>query len=373
MNIIKDKTLQDYTLLVEEYKQKLINCKHVELASHNEVDHVAAYIAWNTVGGVLFVRNLWQPDYELYQVIDFINESKNKDVIIFNTSGTTGTPKIVEFSKKDLLAVEQRTTKNLNWSPDTVYLNLLPVFSSGFWFLVLLSAVANNATIVCSSKNTIKDDFDDYPVTSTTLVPGLIDYLRLNNIKLPLNKLTTLTTGGSPVYLKHVQYCFDNNAVSFTNTYGTTETGAPILTHVSYQLDEYVDCLRITDEVKFVDNELVFQGIYTGDVFDFVSEDLIRFKGRKNDIVSVNGSMCSLVYVESKFEELDSFGECIAVVRNRLGVDYIEIYYTEGIVDSNFIINKLSEVMPKQSIPRKYTKIDKIPRNALNKKVRRDL
>lgn len=373
MKIIRNNFTYTGKESVGGFRHALKKYPFVEIASLDERDHVAGYIAWKEVGGVLFVKNMWQSDAEQQHVLEQVRKNTQKDVIIFNTSGTTGTPKLAKFTKEDLARIEQTATKNLRWTKDTVYCNVLPAFSSGFWFLVLLSCVEQNGTVVCSSKQTLKEDFEKYPVTLTTFVPGMIDYLRVNKIKLPLEKLDTVSTGSSQLLPRHVQFCFDTGARSFMNTYGTTEIGAPVLIHESFSMDEYVDCLAITNEIAFDNEELIYNGIPTGDLFEFVTANLIRFKGRKNDIVNINGATCSLIKAENEFENLNKYGECLAVVRQKMGIDFIEMYYTQGKVNKDEVVEQLSKVLPRQGVPRKYTKIDAIPRNAMNKKVRRAL
>jgi hypothetical protein len=76
--------------------------------------------------------------------------------------------------------------------------------------------------------------------------------------------------------------------------------------------------------------------------------------------------------VENVVEQQTDLGECLAVTRQTLGSDWIEVLYT----NKNATINKkqfseqFKSMLPKHSIPRKYTYVNEIVKNALGKKIR---
>jgi acyl-coenzyme A synthetase/AMP-(fatty) acid ligase len=110
----------------------------------------------------------------------------------------------------------------------------------------------------------------------------------------------------------------------------------------------------------------------TGDLWH-TRGNLYEFKGRNNDIVSINGYQCSLLLNENATEERTSLGESIAIVRNRLGSDWIEVFYTNPKVniDQKKLKQIYSAVLPEYAIPKKYTYIKQIPRSSLGKKIRK--
>jgi len=61
----------------------------------------------------------------------------------------------------------------------------------------------------------------------------------------------------------------------------------------------------------------------------------------------------------------------MAVIRNLKGIDYVELYHSASVnVDKNEMKEKLKDSLPDYCIPRKFTHIETIPRNAIGKKVR---
>jgi hypothetical protein len=60
----------------------------------------------------------------------------------------------------------------------------------------------------------------------------------------------------------------------------------------------------------------------------------------------------------------------MAIVRHSHGSDWIELRYTGNEPDKNRMKEVLKDLLPDCNIPRKYTRVEEIPVNALNKKIR---
>ena len=67
--------------LVNEYKKQLKNNKVVKIFSDNSAEHIACYLAWKEVGGVIFVQPTNIPFYtdqfELIELPKFLHKSYN--------------------------------------------------------------------------------------------------------------------------------------------------------------------------------------------------------------------------------------------------------------------------------------------------------
>lgn len=366
MQIYKEGEYLKYSHIVSNYKQTLKESTLL-LESENHVEHIAAYIAWMEVGGRIMVRGPMVPAKQK-ELLDLELENNTKtDCIFLHTSGTTGNPKLVSYSKQEFERIIAKSELHLDWSNDTSWLNLIPPYTSGFWHIVLPLVVKHDCKIVLSSKQSMKEDFA-LDVNTTLIVPGLIDQMRIAKLKLPFEKFNIIGTGASQVLPRHVEYIFQNGCKVFNHCYGTTEIGSPVLGHRTYSIDENNCWLELDNNCEIVNNELIYNGIATADLFQ-VKENLIKFTGRSNDIVKINGFQCSLLLIENTLEEL-GFGDCLAVPNNKAGSDYVELFYTDGSPDKKELKEILTPILPPCNIPLKYTKTDSIPRNSLNKKVR---
>ena len=101
MQIYKEGEYLKYSHLVSNYKQTLKE-RTLLLESENHVEHIAAYIAWTEVGGRIMVRGPMVPAKQK-ELLDLELENNTKtDCIFLHTSGTTGNPKLVSYSKQEL-------------------------------------------------------------------------------------------------------------------------------------------------------------------------------------------------------------------------------------------------------------------------------
>jgi acyl-coenzyme A synthetase/AMP-(fatty) acid ligase len=366
MQIISEGMDLKYSHLVEQYKHTLRQ-ETLILDSDNHLEHIAAYVAWMEVGGRIMVIGPPTPVSWKEALKNQLQNDTKTDCIFLHTSGTTGMPKLVSFNKQEYERIIAKSELHLDWSKDTSWLNFIPPYTSGFWHIVLPLIVKYNCKIILSTRKTMKEDFAS-DVNSTLIVPGLIDQMRIAKLQLPLEKFNIVATGASQVLPRHVEYIFQNNCKVFNHCYGTTEIGSPVLGHRTYSIDESNCWLEVDRNCEIVNNELIYNGIPTADLFE-VKENFIRFTGRSNDIVKLNGFQCSLLLIENSLEEL-GLGDCLAVPHNKAGSDYIELFHTDGSPNKKELKEILTPLLPPCNIPLKYTKTDSIPRNALNKKVR---
>lgn len=373
MKIFRDGSYLDYAVIVSKYKQQLKN-ETVIIESLDHIDHIALYIAWMEVGGRILVRAPMLPSKQKEELDKQLAEQTINDCVFLHTSGTTGSPKLVSFNTNDFKRITKKSEQHLDWSSKTSWLNFIPPFTSGFWHIVLPAIVKHNCKIVLSNKQTLKDDFQT-DVNATIFIPGLIDQFRIAELKLPLEKFNIVASGASQLLPRHAKYIFDNGCTSFNHIYGSTEIGSPVLGHRTSEYDDTSCYLELDKNSKIIDDELIYNGTATADLFEikkYVGSGLVQFKGRSNDIVKVNGYQCSLLLIENHLEEM-GYGDCLAVPKHKAGSDYIELMHTEGDPDKDVIKEMLVPYLPPCNIPLKYSKIDSVPRNSLNKKIRNAL
>ena len=391
MKIIRNNKLCNISDQVKEYKKQLHEQKVFTLSSADHTDHIASYIAWKEVGGNLLVKNPYMPK----EISEFVDQKllnfEYENSIIFLTSGTTGYPKLIVDTNKQFESLIPVASKVMGWNSDSKWLNVLPAFTSAFWHMVIPCLVEYDASIVLGSRETVLKDLKQ-DVNLSAFVPGMIDNLRLSKIPVDLSKLDNFFSGSSAVLKRHVEFLFERGLTRFTQLYGATETMTPFLSRTTTEPDEFCEYLEFKPlnkdtEIKLVDGELWVKGpticenfkqldhsgdwLKTGDIWE-QDVDLIRFVGRKNDIVKVNGFQANLLMIESVSEDRTDLGETLAVVRSSFGTQWIELLYTnkDCIIDKDKFKEIFEPILYKCCIPKKYTYIESIPRNATGKKVR---
>jgi O-succinylbenzoic acid--CoA ligase len=391
MRIIRNNQLCDISDQVKECKKHLRNQKVFTLSSPDHTDHIASYIAWKEVGGNLLVKNPYMPkeisEFVDQKLLDFEYENS----VIFLTSGSTGFPKIIVNTNKQFKSLVKSSKDLMGWNSDSNWLNVLPAFTSGFWHVVLPCLVECDASIVLSSRESVLEDINQ-DVNLSAFVPGMIDNLRLSKVSVDLSKLDNFFSGSSAVLKRHVEFLFERGLKRFTQLYGATETMTPFLSRTTTEPDEFCECLEFKPlnketEIKLVDGELWVKGsticenfkqldhsdgwLRTGDLWE-QTNDLIKFVGRKNDIVKVNGFQANLLMIESVSEDRTDLGETLAIVRSSFGTQWIEMLYTnkDCMIDKNKFKEIFEPILYKCCIPKRYTYINRIPRNATGKKLR---
>ena len=391
MNIIRNNKLCNIKDQIKECKKQLQEHKIFTLYTLDHIDHIAAYIAWKEVGGNVLVKNPHMPK----EVSEFVDQKllnfEYENPIIFLTSGTTGFPKTIVDTNKQFESLIKVATDSMGWNSDSKWMNVLPAFTSAFWHMVIPCLVEYDASIVLGSRETVVEDLKQ-DVNLSAFVPGMIDNLRLSKIPVDLSKLDNFFSGSSAVLKRHVEFVFERGLKRFTQLYGATETMTPFLSRTTTEPDEFCEYLEFKpldkeSKIKLVDSELWVKGpticenfkqldhseewLKTGDLWE-QTNDLIKFIGRKNDIVKVNGFQANLLQIESVSENRTDLGETLAVVRSSFGTQWIELIYTNKncIIDKDKFKEIFEPILYKCCIPKKYTYIQFIPRNPTGKKLR---
>lgn len=393
MKLYLNDDLQNLDDLIEDNKQKLQSQSLVVINTLDYRIHSAAYLAWQEVGGNILVLNATLPELIANDLISKAQEkSKNSTKSIsFHSSGTTGNPKLLVMSEKQFNRNNELMTKAFNMNSDTKINMWIPAFSAGFWFIALAPAVLHNAIIYLSSfaelnSNTVlKGNF-------LAIVPGQVDQLAYRNVKLDLSGFSTIITGASKIFPRHVEYLLQNKASHTDDFYGGSDSAFPVFTKKSYQSED-AGLFSLNDvvdgtEVKIVDGEVWIKGdttcdnfkdyghygdwYKTGDLWKVNEDGRLESNGRTNDVMKVNGFSCNLSMIENVAELEAGLGESLAEVRNTAGTDWVELFYTnkQKVINRKELYEVMGKFLSKNDLPRKFTLVDSIPKSALSKKVR---
>lgn len=377
---------------VDYYRQALRSRQTVIISSVDHAEHIAAYLAWqDTPGRILVMHPLLSIGDQQHLASSVDNYQNVDDAVFFHTSGTTGRPKIVQCGRLQFSIFLAINIKTFQVDSATKLLNVIPPFTSGFWQHALPLLCQTGLELHVSSLDKLIKDLSSTDFDVTFWIPNLVDYLQNSQHPMDFNSFRSIQLGGTIVKNRHFDFLFNNGAKTVGQCYGSTENGIPTLNRTFAKDDqfyEYINLSPLTDGTKFQiqNQELWMQSpslcenfkMYdhvddwrcTGDLWD-QQGDLIKFIGRKDDMVKVNGFQANLLAIETWFEEHGS-GECSAKVKNIGGSEYIELVHTRGLTqaDQNNLKSQAQDSFPKFSIPAKFTLVDAIPKTALGKKQR---
>ena len=191
---------------------------------------------WLKAGNHLFG---WEELKQGHLVTSFTEQEKNvvqfcshwlngKSEFEFQTSGSTGSPKKITFTREQLIASAQLTAGVLQLKPGFTALICLDVnFIAGAMMLVRSLLTGMNMIVTTPSSNPLESVSDE--IDFAALVPLQFTML-VKHEKEKLNKLKTIIIGGAPLEEDSFMQ-WQHLSPALYATYGMTET----ITHIALQ------------------------------------------------------------------------------------------------------------------------------------------
>jgi acyl-coenzyme A synthetase/AMP-(fatty) acid ligase len=312
--------------------------------------------------------------------------------VFFHTSGTTKSPKVIQHKRSQFATFAAMSQTTFELDRPTRFLSFLPPFTSAFWHIVIPSFYQTGFELHLSSRDRVIQDLSSTKFDVTAMVSNFTDFFRSSKQSFDFSAFRLMLIGGAPVVNRHAEFLFEHGATMCAHAYGTTECGSPLLARKFTQDDQHYDHIDLVPttngvELKLVDNELwvkspslcenyqsfSHEGSWwrTGDLWQ-QDQGLIKFIGRNDDVVKVNGYPANLLEIEHWWEAHADLGECTAKPRSIGGNDYIELLYTKEFnsIEKENLKARAKELFPPCNVPVKFTQIDLIPRTSLGKKQR---
>ncbi len=344
-------------------------------------------------------------------------ETSPEDIAyIMYTSGTTGNPKGVMITNKNVV----RLVKNTNYIDVYREDRVLQTGSISFdattfeyWISLL-----NNLTLYIISKpdmlnfNVLEKIIRRRKISILWLTSPLFNQIVEYNPEIFKN-VRVLLVGGDVLSPKHINAVLNKYPkISIVNGYGPTENttfsicnkidkiyndsipiGKPISNSTAYVVDKcgkicgyhmpgeiivggdgiacgYLNNKELTD-AKFikVKNKRYYK---TGDLGYFMKDGKISFIGRIDTQVKIRGFRIELAEIERKVLEFDYIKECTAIVDEDNKRKFIALYYTSdnevNVMDLKY---ELKKVLPSYMVPSEYIRLENLPLNnngKINKK-----
>ena len=345
--------------------------------------------------------------YSLFQTV-FPKYCLNDELaFLLSTSGTTGSPKLVRHSYKNLVESAKNVSRALQLNAKEKALAALPIyFTQGL--NVVLSNLYAGATVLVSNFSLMQKEFwkfvKDYKATSITGVPYSYEImLRLGFLEMDLPDLKIINQGGgrlNDILFKRIAEYAVKNDKKFIATYGSTETtsrmcflppelaisktgsiGKPIFPGSIQLIDNNGNTISTPNEI----GEIVYSGPNvsmgyansiedlgigdlkggkhsTGDMAYFDNDSCYFIVGRKGRFVKIYGYRISLDEIEKILK--DAFKNDFACSGND---KKITIFLENKLLRSNEIIKLISEKLGLIKTAFSVQYVDKLPRNSYGK------
>jgi acyl-coenzyme A synthetase/AMP-(fatty) acid ligase len=325
--------------------------------------------------------------------------------LLLTTSGSTGSPKLVRLSYRNILSNAQSIAEYLSIDKNERPITVLPMYYS-FGLSVINSHLLKGATILVTNKSLMEKDFWSFlkneKASSISGVPYTYEMLkRLRLFRMDLPSLQTMTQAGgklNPERCKDFAEYAQASGKRFVVMYGQTEAtarmsylppemaltkagsiGTAIPDGKFSLIDEYGNPIENNEQT----GELIYQGpnvslgyaesaadlsrgddnkgiLYTGDLAQRDGDGYYYIVGRKKRFIKLFGNRINLDETERIVQTLT--GECACIGTD----DKMIIYLTQKGIENEVrqLVSSKTNINP--SVFEVRT-IDAIPKNAAGK------
>lgn len=289
----------------------------------------------------------------------FVNKALNQNLqLCLTTSGSTGSPKLVRLSEKNLRSNAESIAEYLRITQAERPVTSLPMYYS-YGMSVINSHLIKGATILLTDKTVMQREFWDFvksqKATSIAGVPYTYEMLkRLRFFRMYLPELKTMIQAGGKLnadYVKEYVGFAKDTGKEFIVMYGQTEA-SPRMSYLPFEMAiEKIASIGIAipggtlsiidgggNEITTpdTDGELVYYGdnvclgyaetradlnkgdenhgvLHTGDIAKFDNEGFFYITGRMKRFVKIWGNRTSLDAIEQLIKAITPNCACVGV------------------------------------------------------------
>ncbi len=357
--------------------------------------------------------------YEIKEESDFKFPKEDTVCTITSTTGTTGNPVLVTDTNKSMLATVENLISGVELTMDTVLFSNLPFDLAGGYRRVL-TMLYLGATAVIShqplSEELLIEKINRHNINHIALLPSklnvLVDAKNPSLVEALGNVQSVETVSGPLAGVMALAFHKRYPKITLYHIYGTTESGCVLIHNTADNLVE--GCIgkatknaevflidengnRIEEPGKYghiaLRGEMNMVGYYRKksltekvmpddyiiiyDIAYFDEEGYFYFVSRVSDIIDVNGHKIIPQEIEQVASQYSEILECACVAEDNAKAGQIPILYIVCKEEKSFELENLKEYLKNKlepyKIPEKIILIQKIPRTATGKIIRKSL
>ena len=402
------------------------------VANHSEAKailaHEAIFAAVETISIIPLKIKTGQATESWLSYTELLYESNNTPLdcplaedglsTILYTSGTTGKPKGVLFSYRNILAVSQMIAIEMEVKPESRILLMMPLTHSAPLHLFLMSGILVGATLVLTPTFTPDLLIDSVENEKTTHFFGapvayLVTASHPGLEKADLSSMKWWIYGGAPLSereIRFIQHAFKTD--NLMCVYGLTEAGpsgallfnqehkekagsvgkrAPFGTELRIINEDGEDVAvnEIGEVILYGEGNMV--GYYrdeeatkaafvngwlrTGDLACFDEDRFIWIIDRKKDVIISGGVNIYPKEIEERILQFHDIFEVavIGVPHEEWGETVKAVYAAKAPIEEQKLKDYLTEHLAKYKVPRLFEQVEALPRNASGKILKQQL
>lgn len=337
---------------------------------------------------------------------------KNSSYLIY-TSGTTGKPKATINTQSGLANVISFILKKIPLTCNDRFLQFCSLSFDGVVCEVWLSLLSG-ATLVLSNIEDYLETLRIQDITAVLMSPSALAQISPDDAP----TVRIILSGGEACSLNVIKKW--RHVSNFYNAYGPAEAaiistlelcdyktepsiGFPINSISIYILDEYLNKTKLGEIGEiYISGDGVARGYLnqsaltaekflpdpytihfgermyaTGDYGEYLANGKIKFRGRKDNQIKINGIRIELEEVETYLNKLDMIKSAAVLYKSKNGIKFLVAYVVLNKKSEKKKLSKirshLIELLPLYMIPQDFILIDKMPLNSNGKLDRKAL
>ena len=327
----------------------------------NTVDSIVEYLACLEAGAPVVLLDATKDAETIENLRQIYRPGETKChadlAVCLTTSGSTGSPKLVRLTLKNILANAESIAEYLHIDSNERPITMLPIYYS-YGLSIINSHLLKGATILLTDKTYAQREFwnflREYEATSMSGVPYTWEMLRrLRFMRMDLPSVKTMTQAGgklnADIALEYIRWA-KSVGKQFIVMYGQTEATA----RMSYLPWENAEEKSASIGIAIPkgtfslaeDGELIYQGanvsmgyaecaeelmkgdenhgvLHTGDMARVDEDGFYYIVGRKKRFVKVWGNRCNLDQIEQLVKPITTSCACAGVD------DHITVFVTQ--------------------------------------------
>ncbi|GEM_PF-1067796 len=334
---------------------------------------------------------------------------ENAPAALYYSSGTTGDPKGVLYSHKNMVSLIASVIRGFKFTAQDNQLAFLPFgHTASINYNILPSLMCGSNLYISKGFEHLRDNFFEmlakYKITYTEIVPTVLFMLVKLNVdisRFDLRALRFIGCGSSTLPIASQKEFIDKYQIKVGNLYGLSETGP---SHIDYPLEadwkpgsigvplDVNECKISQDGEILLKGDNIFVGYYkNGKLYEQVVRDgwfhtgdlgLERdgkyyFVDRKKDLIIKGGINIVPMEVEEVFYKHPRVHECVVVGKEDkiVGEDIVAVVVPKDNNSGADLVRELKNLCKSQlsnyKIPSRILLWDKLPKTHSNKLLRR--
>ncbi|WP_041060558.1 o-succinylbenzoate--CoA ligase [Jeotgalibacillus campisalis] len=345
---------------------------------------------------------------------DSLPQRKRDNCSIMYTSGTTGKPKGVQQSYANHFASAVGAAINLGLDPNDRWLCAVPIFHISGYSILMRSVIYGNHVTLYEKfdEGAVHKELTEGTVTMISVVAAMLSrLLEVKGSERYHPNLRCMLLGGGPAAEHILEKCFEDE-IHVYQTYGMTETTSQFATLGPEDSKRkigssgkplFLNEIRIVDKEKnecrekmageiTVKGPAVMKGylnrplanessfkdgwFYTGDIGYLDEEGFLYVLDRRSDLIISGGENIYPAQVEAELTSHSAVIEAAVIGRKDSEWGEVPVAYVVKSVSSlseQELMAYCRDRLAGYKVPKEIIWMDKLPRNASNKLLRREL